>query len=296
MSGNRSGDGGPQQWVIAGGGYAATFGFVASDDPSSGPFAGSLSCGSLCRDGVELLAGPGVPLVLPWMGRLSSTVFDVHGERVDLTGASALTLDDGGRPLHGLAVDPRRWVVERTGASALVASAEPDFGAAFPLSHRVRVEAGVGEGGLTVRTTLEATGAVGVPVALGWHPYLRAPGSDPARRGVEVFLPFSVACELTDLLPTGVEHAAVPGWVLDPVLDHHWRASPGDEAVVRSGGFEVRLVVGAGYRWAMTWVPAAGAGFVCVEPMAGPLDPFLPGSGVPEAAPGRPWVGEYSIR
>lgn len=295
MSEGRSGDVGARQWVIAGGGYAATFGFVPADDRSTDPFAGTLSCRSLLREGVELLAGPGAPLVLPWMGRLSSGVFEVAGERVDLTGAAALTLDDGGRPLHGLPVAPRRWAVQPTGASVLVAGVEPDFGTAFPVPQRVRVEARVSDHGLTVRTALEATGPGEVPVALGWHPYLRAPGATASAGGVALFVPFTVACELDDLLPTGVERAVAPGWVRDPVLDHHWRASPGDEAVVRSGDLEVRLRFGGGYGWAMTWCPAADAGFVCVEPMAGPLDPFRPGAGVTRAVPGRPWVGEWTI-
>lgn len=284
-------DAGSRRWVIADGPYEATFGFV----PDAGPFTGALSCRALLRDGVELLAGPGAPLVLPWMGRLSSTTLEVAGERVELGGESACTLDDGGRPLHGLPVPPRRWAVEVTGPSRLAAWVEPGFGSRFPAPHRVGVEARVGQQGLVMRTTLEATGAVPVPAALGWHPYLRAPGVGPGALGVEVFLPFAVACHLDALLPTGVERAATTGWVRDPVLDDHWRAAPGDAAVVRSGDLEIRLTLGAGFGWAMTWVPAVGAGFVCVEPMAAPLDPFRPGSGVIEVTPGDAWVGEYTI-
>ncbi len=295
MTVGETGGSGGSAWGIAGGRYEATFGFV----PPGGSFSGALTCRSLLRSGVELLAGPGAPLVLPWMGRLSSVAFEVAGERVDLADQPALTLDDGGRPLHGLPVAPECWVVRPTGTSGLVATVEPDFGSAFPPGQRVRVEASVSDDGLVVRTILEATGSVAVPAALGWHPYLRAPGANPdaapEATGVEVFVPFTVACELEDLLPTGVERAVVPGWARDPVLDHHWRASPGDETVVRSGEFAVRLSFGVGFGWAQTWVPTTAAGFVCVEPMAAPLDPFRPGAGTSLAAPGRPWVGEWAI-
>jgi len=284
-------------WRIASGRYVATFGFVDPDQP----FAGALTCRSLTRDGDELLVGPGAPLVLPWMGRLASMRFEVAGTIADLADAEGVTLDDDGRPLHGLPLDPRSWEVvdgDATGGrppDTFVAEADVDLGSGFPAPHRVRVEARCGAEGLVVTTWVESTGGGGVPVALGWHPYLRAPGTGASGTGVEVYLPFTVACELDALLPTGVEHAAAPLWLRDPVVDHHWRTSPGDEAVVCSEGLEVRLVVGRGYGWAMTWVPAVGAGFVCVEPMAGPLDPFRPGAETTHALPGRPWVGAYAI-
>ena len=296
-----------RRWSIAGDRYVATFGF----SERAGPFAGALSCLSLTRDGVELLAPPGAPLVVPWMGRLSGWSFEVLGQRVDLAGDPRVTPDDRGRPLHGLAVDPAGWQVEvgegstpggLPGVATLVVTADLAFGAAFPFDQRVRVVATVDAAGLEVRTTVEATGAHGVPVALGWHPYLRAPGTTSEQSGVEVLLPFEVACELEGLLPTGVQPTVVPGWVRDPVMDDHWRAAPGQCAVVRSGDLEVALTFGTGYGWAMTWVPAPGAGFVCIEPMAAPLDPFRPGAptpgdraGAPMARAGYRWVGEFRI-
>lgn len=294
-----------RHWTIAAGRYVATFGFSGP----GGPFAGALSCRSLRRDGVELLVSPGAPLVLPWMGRLSAWSFEVFGQRMDLVGDRRVTPDEGGRALHGVAVDPGVWQVdvgdastsgelptsEEVSAASLTATAELSFGTAFPFDLRVGVVATVDSGGLAVRTVVETAGAHDVPVAVGWHPYLRAPGTTPRGTGVEVLLPFGVACELDSLLPTGVERVVAPGWVRDPVIDDHWRAAPGERAVVRSGDLEVALTIGVGFGWAMTWVPAAGAGFVCVEPMAAPLDPFRSGVPTPVARPGEAWVGEFAI-
>lgn len=295
-----------RRWTVAAGRYVATFGFCEPGES----FAGALSCLSLTRDGVDLLVPPGAPLVVPWIGRLSAWSFEVPGGRVELAGDARVTPDECGRPLHGIAVDPGCWQVEvreastsswASGASIPEVTAELSFGEGFPLGQRVSVSATVDSDGLEVRTVVEAAGALDapepspVPVAVGWHPYLRAPGTSPDRSGVEVLLPFDVACGLDALLPTGVEQAMAPGWVRDPVMDEHWRAAPGQRAVVRSGDLEVALTFGVGFGWAMTWVPEVGAGFVCVEPMAAPLDPYRPGAPTPVAHPGHRWVGEFRI-
>ena len=298
--GSLDGDATHRRWTIAVDRYVATFGF---GEPG-GPFGDALACLSLTRDGVELLVPPGAPLVVPWIGRLSGWSFQVLGRRMNLEGDARVSADERRRPLHGLAVDPEVWqvAVGDEGASdgsavpaTLVATAELSFGDAFPFDQHIRVDAAVGAGGLEVRTTVEPAGAHEVPVAVGWHPYLRAPGANPDRSGVEVWLPFEVACELEALLPTGTERRVVPGWVRDPVMDDHWRAAPGQRAVVRSGDLEVALTLGEGYGWAMTWAPEVGAGFVCVEPMAAPLDPYRPGAPIPLARPGEAWVGEFRI-
>lgn len=290
-----------RRWTIAADRYVATLGFCER----GGSFGGALSCLSLTRDGVDLLVSPGAPLAVPWIGRLSAWSFEVLGRRVELAGDSRVSPDDDGRPLHGLAIDSRLWQVEvpeastspagSAAAATLVATADLALGDAFPFDQSVSVVATVDRGGLGLRTTVAGTDACRVPVAAGWHPYLRAPGTSPDRSGVEVLLPFEVACELDALLPTGVEQAVVPGWVRDPVMDEHWRAAPGQRAVVRSGDLEVTLTFGVGYGWAMTWVPTPGAGFVCVEPMAAPLDPYRPGAATPVARGGDAWVGEFRI-
>jgi len=272
-------------WTIAGGGYVATFAFVTTP----APFAGCLTCRSLTRFGDELLAGPGAPLVLPWMGRLSSTQFVIGGMTVDLDGVDGVTLDELGRPLHGLSVDADRWEVSVVD-EVLHAVAHLPATAGFPVAIGVTVTATVAADGMRVRTTVASDGPDVVPVAVGWHPYLRASGRD-----IEVDLPFTTSCLLEDLLPTGADVAVDPATVVDPVFDAHWRAEPGMVACVRGDGLEVALRFGAGFGWAMTWVPRSGAGFVCVEPMAAPLDPFRPGAPTPLAAPDAPWVGDFTL-
>lgn len=279
------------QWRIAAGRYAATFGFVTE----AGPFASCLSVRSLTRDGAELLVAPGAPLVMPWIGRLSGTSFALLGRRLDVGADPGVHYDEQGRPLHGVAPDPSRWSAV-AGGHVFEAVAEVAAQPAFPWSYRVVVRGVVGEDGLEVRTELGTTGGVTVPVAVGWHPYLRAPGTRPDATGVEVYVPFGVSCRLEALLPTGDEVPVSPRWLGDPVIDAHWRAGAGAEAVVRSGEFEVGLAFGEGYGWAMTWVPHRGAGFVCVEPMAAPLDPFGGAAEVAVVTSQRPWQGVFALR
>ena len=50
----------------------------------------------------------------------------------------------------------------------------------FPFTHELELEAVVGDGHLTMDTTLYATGSDPVPVAFGYHPYLRIPGTTRA--------------------------------------------------------------------------------------------------------------------
>jgi galactose mutarotase-like enzyme len=52
--------------------------------------------------------------------------------------------------------------------------------AAFPFGHELVLEATLTAGALRIATTVRATGAVAVPIAFGYHPYLRIPRVDRA--------------------------------------------------------------------------------------------------------------------
>ncbi|HEX3201392.1 MAG TPA: aldose 1-epimerase, partial [Actinomycetes bacterium] len=176
---------------------------------------------SLRHRGEELLALPGgvdgyrdrhvtgLPILAPWANRLPGWRYRAAGVEVDLRGLDLAT-DPAGLPIHGTLTAHRGWRLERLAAEAdrAVLAAGFDYGAwpellaAFPFPHRLTVTATLRGASLAVTTTLAATGEVPVPVAFGWHPYLRLPGAP--RAAWRLLLPSRTHLELDDRgLPTG---------------------------------------------------------------------------------------------
>ena len=60
--------------------------------------------------------------------------------------------------------------------TAALAFDRPELLRAFPFQHRVEIEIHLDDGGMSVATTVTATGEEAVPIAFGFHPYLRMPG------------------------------------------------------------------------------------------------------------------------
>src|SRR3954452_1958743 len=132
------------------------------------PASGMLGV-SLRHRGAELLGTRGIPLLHPWANRLTA----------ELPASPLLARDERGLPIHG--VTAPYWEVFASTSWAV--AAQLDFGAHpellefFPFPHRLVVRALIGARTLTIRTTLIATGDVSVPLAFGFHPYLRLPGA-----------------------------------------------------------------------------------------------------------------------
>jgi aldose 1-epimerase len=294
---------------------------------------------SLRHRGEELLALPGgiagyrgghvtgLPLLAPWANRLPGRRYRAAGTEVDLEGL-ALQTDPGGLPIHGTLTAHPGWRLERLAAEAdrAVLEASFDYGAfpellaAFPFPHRLTVTATLGPAGLEVATALAATGDRPVPVAFGWHPYLRLPGAP--RATWRLLLPHRRHLELDDRgLPTGraadepaeadpvgertfddlYALAGDPGPGQDPVgertFDDLYALEAG--AVGRRLGLEAagrRLLVGygPGYDYAQVFAPP-GAEFVCLEPMTGPTAALAAGT-TPLVAPGGRFTATFSLR
>jgi len=146
---------------------------------------------SLRHRGEELLALPGgldgyragkvtgLPLLAPWANRLGARRYEVDGVVVELGGLD-LTTDERGLPIHGTMSAQPGWEVVDVSQRALTArfdfGAHPDLLASFPFPHELRIEVTVEAATLRVATTLRPTGDRAVPVAFGYHPYLRLPG------------------------------------------------------------------------------------------------------------------------
>jgi aldose 1-epimerase len=150
---------------------------------------------SLRRLGREHLALPGglpalragatmgLPLLAPWANRLGSRRFRAAGVQVDL-GGLPLSTDDNGLPIHGLLVGQPGWRIvgrsARRGRARFAASIDIDA-PAFPFPHRIEISVAAQEDRLIIDTTIVPTGRRRVPVAFGWHPYLRLPGEPRSR-------------------------------------------------------------------------------------------------------------------
>jgi len=271
---------------------------------------------SLRHRGEELLALPGgvegyrdghvtgLPLLAPWANRLPGWRYRAAGVEVDLDGLDLHT-DPGGLPIHGTLTAHRGWRLERLAADADRAVLEagldyrdwPELLAAFPFPHRLTVTFALQGASLAVTTTLTATGDRPVPVAFGWHPYLRLPGAP--RAAWRLLLPFRTHLELDDHgLPTGkaadepAEAAPVGERTFDDlyVLD----ADPAERRLgLEAAGRRLVVGYGDGYDHAQVFAPP-GAEFVCLEPMTAPTAALATGA-TPLVAPGDSFSARFAI-
>ena len=121
----------------------------------------------------------GPPLLAPWANRLSRWRYRAAGVTVDLDGLP-LGVDDNGLPIHGLLVGRPGWSVDRLATRGDTARlrgvdrrrrARRSRSRTGSRSRRSRASTR-----LRVDTTIVPTGRRPVPIAFGWHPYLRLPG------------------------------------------------------------------------------------------------------------------------
>ena len=246
----------------------------------------------------------GLPILAPWANRLPSWRYRAAGVEVDLEGLD-LPTDPGGLPIHGTLTARRGWRLERLAAEADRAlleatfdhGARPELLAAFPFPHTLTVAAVVRGASLDVTTTLAATGDRPVPVAFGWHPYLRLPGAP--RAAWRLLLPDRTHLELDGRgLPTG--KASGEPAEADPVGDRTYDDlyTLEQDPAARRLGLEAagrRLLVdyGDGYDHAQVFAPP-GAEFVCLEPMTVPTAALAAGT-TPLVQPGGTFTARFTI-
>jgi galactose mutarotase-like enzyme len=248
---------------------------------------------SLRHGGDELLGHPAslaeyveqgsltaLPLLHPWANRLASPEYEIAGRKVrlDLTAPNVHT-DPNGLPIHGLVAASPHWQVRENHSSRLAAqldfAAHPELMAGFPFPHLLELRAELSEQALEVTVELVPTGDCAVPVAFGFHPYLRLPGLD--RRQWLVHLPVTSRMLLDErMLPTGRSEPAriAPGPLGDRSFDDAFDglAEPA-EFVLAGAGRRLSLRFLEGYRFAQVFAPA-GSEFICFEPMTAPVNPF----------------------
>jgi aldose 1-epimerase len=264
---------------------------------------------SLRYRGEELLALPGgldgyragkvtgLPLLAPWANRLGTRRYEVEGVVVDLEGLD-LTTDERGLPIHGTMSAQPGWEVVALSERAL--TARFDFGArsellaSFPFPHELRIELAVESATLRVATTLVPTADRAVPVAFGYHPYLRVPGA--GREDVHLRLPPRRHLELDDRqLPTGAERAepAEDEPIGARTFDDLYELDDDRRLALRAGGRRLALHLGEGYRYAQVFTPV-GADTVCLEPMTAPVNALVDG-GYVLVSPKASFTARFSL-
>ena len=263
-------------------------------------------------DGVEAYARHGktmgIPLLYPWANRLARPSYRVGETTVRLPGPQGrYATDPNGLPIHGALPGHLRWAAARPRAvqaglppervSAALLWDSPGLLELFPFKHELLFDAALAGGRLTLTTTLRATGSDPVPVAFGFHPYLRIPGS--SRRDWRVALGATQRLVLDEqMIPTGAtEPLAEREFVLG---EQSWDdglagLDPGGARFEVSDG-ETALIVSfeEGFDYAQVYAPP-GHDFICFEPMTAPTNALDSGQGLTLVAPGEDYRTRWSV-
>jgi galactose mutarotase-like enzyme len=222
----------------------------------------------------------GLPLLAPWANRLSERRYRSGRVTVDLDGLP-LTVDDNGLPIHGLLVGRPGWSIDRLttrGESARLRASMHVDAPAFPFPHRIEVTATAREPELRVDTTVVPTGRRGVPIAFGWHPYLRLPGERRSRWRLR--LPPRRHLALDDRgIPTGesTREAGETAPIAQRTFDDGYGLGRDRRLSLANERGAVTLRCGAGYPFAQVWVPR-GEQFAALEPMTAPTNSLVDGT------------------
>ena len=213
----------------------------------------------------EMCTGGRGQVLAPWPNRLAEGRYAWDGEELQLPVNDAST----GSAIHGLV----RWapwrVVEREPDRIVLEHVlHPQPG--YPFALRLRVEYGLAERGLTVRTSAENVGSRPCPFGAGHHPYVLAPTG-----------------RVDDLLLDG-----------EPVGERRL-----DETMHAPGGWrvevgEVAVWADASWPWRQVFtgdLPDIRRRGLAVEPMTCPPQAFRSGEGVIRLEPGERWSGEWGI-
>jgi galactose mutarotase-like enzyme len=262
------------------------------------------------RKGVAAYAATGstmgIPLLYPWANRISS--LDIRaagrGARID-PGSPLVRTDEHGLPIHGLRTAGRGWrVIARTAdddeavvAATFDAAADPEVMALFPFPHAITVRLTLSGERITVDVDVTAGADSPVPVAFGFHPYLRLPGVPRADWAVE--LPVRRHALLDERgIPTGRTEEVSPvatalgARVYDdlyPELVAPRRFS------LAGGGRRIEVRLGAGFPVAQVFAPASDD-VVCFEPMTAPTDALVTGGPrLPVVAPGEAFAARFTL-
>jgi aldose 1-epimerase len=147
---------------------------------------------------------------------------------------------------------------------------------------------------LALNTTVIPTGRRAVPVAFGWHPYLRLPGTPRSRWDLR--LPPRIHLALDEFgIPTGGEQAEPRE--AEPIgrrtFDDLYVLGRDRHLALAADSSSISLRAGSGYTYAQVWVPA-GRPFAALEPMAARTNSLVDGT-APLVQPGDSFNAEFTL-
>jgi aldose 1-epimerase len=256
-----------------------------------------------------------IPFLAPWAGRLDGLEYWANGKKYVLNaGLGNLRRDAHQKPIHGLLNFSPLWKVVATGAdgsgawvtSRLEFWRYPDLMAQFPFAQNISLTYRLAGGELEGETEIENLSTEPLPVAIGFHPYLRL--DDAPRDQWKIHLAARDHLVLNDLLiPTGerkpvafAEVQPLAGVSLDDVFGDLVRGADGRARFWVEGKRErITVTYGPKYRMAVAYSPE-GRDFICFEPLAAVTDAFnLAHAGVykdlESIPPGRTWKESFWI-
>jgi aldose 1-epimerase len=230
-----------------------------------------------------------IPFLAPWANRLDDMAYWANGKKYVLNaGLGNIRRDAHEKPIHGLLNFSPLWKVVASGADEGSAWATsriefwryPDLMAQFPFSQNISMTYRLANGELEVETEIENLSTEPLPVAIGFHPYLRLEDSPRDQWKVHVAARDHLVLN-SFLIPTGerkpVEFAEVQplaGLNLDDVFGNLVRAADGRARFWVEGKRErITVTYGPKYRIAVAYSPAAHD-FICFEPMTAVTDAF----------------------
>lgn len=268
---------------------------------------------SLTHHGEELLTGVddldgaaaagravGIPLLHPWANRLRGTRYAAAGRTVVLDPASPWLLTDwNGVIIHGVPWSRLAWQTvdaSTTRLSGRLAWNAPPLLAVFPFPHHLELTAALDACGLTLTTTLHASGGVRVPASFGFHPYLTLPGLPRARWRLR--LPPLQRRVLDPLLiPTGAmeDLAASDAPLAERAFDDGYSFTTEQPVMsIAGGGRRIAVEFGSGYRHAQVYAPT-DRDLISLEPMVAPTNALVTGEQLPVVAPGGRYTAVFRI-
>jgi galactose mutarotase-like enzyme len=246
----------------------------------------------------EMCSGGRGQTLIPWPNRISGGRYEFDGAAQQLP----LTEPARGNAIHGLTRWANWTVVSRTGSTAVLGYAlHPQPG--YPFALDCRLEYGLSDAGLTIRTAVTNAGDGPAPYGTGAHPYLTV-GTDTVD-GMTLTAPGARYLPVDDSgIPSGTED--VEGTPYDyragrrigaAEIDHCFTDLARDDAGVATvtlaaGDRTVRLWLDGGYPYLQvftgdTLAPARRRRGLAVEPMTCPPDAFRSGIGLLVLEPGR---------
>jgi len=151
-------------------------------------------------------SGSGIPILLPFPGRIRGMTFTWEGKDFELEPGDAF-----GNAIHGFAMR-RPWRVIEQAANRVVGQFQawrddPSLKARWPADFRITATYALSQNRLAGTYCIENPCDVPLPFGFGTHPYFRVPLGGPTADECVVWLPVTERWVLKDMLPTGKRRA-----------------------------------------------------------------------------------------